>query len=118
MKKKSLVYLEDILEAIEKILEYVHGISLDEFEENTEKQDAVIRRFEIIGEASRRLEDSFRETYDQIPWVQMVDFRNVLIHGYDTVELGILWKVIQDGDLEKAKKQIEELRIALQGASL
>lgn len=114
MKKKSLVYLEDILEAIEKIFEYIGEIGFEEFDQNTEKQDAVIRRFEIIGEASRRLEDDFRDTYDQIPWAQMVDFRNVLIHGYDTVELGILWKVIQDGDLDKAKKQIEELVTSLE----
>jgi uncharacterized protein with HEPN domain len=113
MKKQSTVYLEDVLEAIEKIFEYVNKVDYEEFEKNSEKQDAVIRRFEIIGEASRRLEADFRETYSQIPWAQMVDFRNVLIHGYDTVELGILWKVIHDGDLEKAKKQIEELLASL-----
>jgi uncharacterized protein with HEPN domain len=109
MNKKPSVYLEDILEAITKIFEYIGKIGFEEFEQNTEKQDAIIRRFEIIGEASRRLEDDFRETYDQISWAQMVDFRNVLIHGYDTIELGILWKVIHDGDLQKAQNQIEDL---------
>lgn len=110
MKKEPAVYLNDILKAISKVEEYVSNVKWDEFEQDTQKQDAVIRRFEIMGEASRRLEDDFRLTYDEIPWVEMVDFRNVLIHGYDEVELGILWKVIHDGDLARAKQQIRELR--------
>jgi len=118
MKKEPLVYLIDILDAIEKIELYVGTITWEEFEKDTQIQDAVIRRFLVIGEAANRLEDDFRSTYNQIPWVEMADFRNVLVHGYDEIELGMLWKVIKDGDLAKAKGQIGELFDKLGGSSL
>lgn len=109
MNKSPLVYLEDIISSITQIEEYVKNINWNQFVENAEKQDAVIRRFEIIGEASRKLEDNFRETYSQIPWEEMVRFRNILIHNYSEVDLEIIWQVIQDGDLSKAKYQIQDL---------
>lgn len=109
MKKLPIVYLEDIIDSINQIEKYTKTVSLESFETDTEKQDAVIRRFEIIGEASRKLKDSFRETYKQIPWEEMVRFRNILIHNYDEVEIKILWEVIRDGDLTKAKNQIQDI---------
>ncbi len=113
MTKSPLVYLEDILDSISKIEEYTKGLAWESFQEDVEKQDAVIRRFEIIGEAARKLENSFRETYSQIPWEEMVRFRNILIHNYSNIELEIIWEVIRDGDLAKAKNQIQDLLTSL-----
>lgn len=118
MKKEPLVYLHDILDSIGRIEMYVKDITWEEFEKDVQKQDAVIRRFLVIGEAANRLEDDFRSTYNQIPWVEMADFRNVLVHGYDEIELGMLWKVIVDGDLAKAKEQVEELLNKLSDSNL
>ncbi|GAB4489315.1 MAG: hypothetical protein OHK0019_06720 [Saprospiraceae bacterium] len=62
-----LVFLEDILECIERVEEYVSGIDAAEFENNTEKQDAVIRRIEVIGEAVKNIPDDIRQRYPKIP---------------------------------------------------
>lgn len=109
MKKVNLVYLEDIIKSIKLIEQYLSGVDFKNFENDHEKQDAVIRRFLVIGEASRRLEASFRDTYEQIPWKKIVGLRNILIHEYDGVELDDVWKVYEDGELRVLKQQIEEL---------
>lgn len=71
MKKESQVYLEDILESIAKIEEYTRGLTLEEFSNITEHQDAVLRRLEIIGEAVKNLPSDLKENYPAIPWKQI-----------------------------------------------
>ena len=102
MKKEIRVYLEDILESIGKIEEYTNGIALEEFKNNAECQDAVIRRLEIIGEAVKNLPSDLKEKYSSIPWRQIAGTRDILIHEYAGVSLERVWKVITD-DLEPLK---------------
>ena len=73
-------YLIDILEAAKLALAYVSGKSKDEFLEDTQCQDAVIRRLEIIGEAARRISDETRAKHPDLPWKAMMGMRNVMIH--------------------------------------
>ncbi len=87
------VFLEDILESIEKIEEYTANIDEEDFYENTIIQDAVLRRLEIIGEAVKNIPDDFREKYPDIPWRQIAGMRDVLIHAYFGVNLRRVWKV-------------------------
>jgi uncharacterized protein with HEPN domain len=72
-KRKPDVYLQDILESIEHIQKFLDGVSEDEFYENVEKQDAVLRRLEIIGEAVKHLPEEIRENHPDIPWRQIAD---------------------------------------------
>jgi len=88
-------YLLDILEAAKLALSYVSGQTLHEFLNDTECQDAVIRRFEIIGEAARRTSQETRERLSQLPWSEMTGMRNLLIHEYDGVDLTIVWHAVQ-----------------------
>lgn len=109
MKKELLVYVEDILESIGKIEEYTTGITLEEFCNNTEHQDAVMRRLEIIGEAVKHLPSDLKERYPDIPWKQIAGMRDVLIHEYAGVSLERVWKVITD-DLQPLKHTVSEMR--------
>ncbi|MCF8246329.1 MAG: DUF86 domain-containing protein [Saprospiraceae bacterium] len=79
-KRDDLVSLDDILESIEKIEDYIHGMSEREFELSSEKQDAVIRRIEIIGEAVKNISEKTREEYPDVQWRQIAGMRDVVIH--------------------------------------
>ena len=103
MRKEIKVYLEDILESIQKIKEYTAGVDFAEFDDNTQHQDAVIRRLEIIGEAVKGLPSELKAKYPDIPWKQIAGMRDILIHEYAGVSLKRVWKVVTD-DLGPLKK--------------
>jgi len=106
--RDDIVFLEDILECIEKIQQYVHGLSEKEFEENAEKQDAVIRRIEIIGEAVKNISANTRSHYPLIKWREIAGMRDVVIHQYFGVSIGLVWRVAIS-DLPKLKPEIEAI---------
>ena len=95
MKKDPLVYIDDIRDSIEAVKRYTAGLTKEAFFNSTEKQDAVYRRFEVIGEAANRVPDEFRNQYPQIPWNKIIGMRNVLIHEYDSIDLDRVWETIQ-----------------------
>jgi len=71
-------------------------------------QDAVLRNFEIIGEASRKISLELCQRFPDVPWQRMADFRNVLIHHYDNVNLALVWRVIEN-ELPVLKPRIQEI---------
>ncbi len=81
-QRSALLYFTDILESIEKIEEYVRGIDENDFFSNHEKQDAVIRRIEIIGEATKNIPIEIRQNYPNVPWRKMIGMRNIVVHEY------------------------------------
>ncbi len=87
--------LVDILESIRLILQYAADQDLATLATNMEKQDAILRRITIIGEATKRLSHEFRLQYPAIPWKQMAGMRDVITHNYDEVDLDEVWVVIQ-----------------------
>lgn len=97
MKRDARVYIADILEAITKIEEYMSGLSSDqEFYTNTQIQDAVLRRLEIIGEAVKNIPGEFRDLYPDIPWKQIAGMRDILIHEYFGVKPKRALKVVRE----------------------
>jgi uncharacterized protein with HEPN domain len=108
MAKDPSIYINHIKASVEKILLYTKDIDEDSFNDNPLIQDAVIRQFEIIGEATKRVDKSFRERYPKIPWLDMAGMRDILIHDYLNVDLGIVWKTVRS-DIPKLKKLLEEL---------
>lgn len=102
---KQRVYLENILECINRIEVYTRD-GKEVFTETVMIQDAVIRNFEIMGEATKRISEDIKQKYPEVPWREIVGFRNILIHDYLKISLIRVWDVIEK-DLSILKKQIE-----------
>jgi uncharacterized protein with HEPN domain len=110
-------YLVDILESVKIAMDYVLGRSWDDFYDDIQCQDAVVRRtlpphcvrcsagVEIIGEAARRVSQETGDKYPQIPWREMTSMRNLVIHEYDVVDINQVWDTVQN----KLPPLIEEL---------
>lgn len=94
MKRAPDVYLDDIPESLTRIKNYVNGLSFKEFSNDQKTIDAVLRNFEIIGEASKQVPDGFKSKYTEMPWKEMAGMRNILIHTYFGVNLKIIWRTI------------------------
>jgi uncharacterized protein with HEPN domain len=102
--KSEKLYLQDILEKIERIERYtIQGKA--HFLTDELLQDAVVRNFEIIGEAVRYLSDTTQRRYPVVRWKDFVGFRNILIHQYDNVKMTIVWVAIEQ-DLPILKKAV------------
>ncbi len=94
MPRDYRLYLDDILESCRKIRQYTEGMSFEEFERDVKTQDAVIRNFEVIGEAANRLPNEIKSLYHDIEWAKIIGFRNVLIHEYFGVKVETVWSAI------------------------
>jgi uncharacterized protein with HEPN domain len=95
MIKSDQVYLEHIIESIVKIENFVTGLSQYDFTRNVMIQDAVIRNFEIIGEATKKISKQFTQSHPEIPWQDMAGMRDKLIHDYLDVDLDVVWKTVE-----------------------
>jgi uncharacterized protein with HEPN domain len=87
--------LEDIIEAANKIFAFVEGMTLEDFSKDEKTKDAVIRNFEVIGEAANRLPDEFKLKYHKIEWARIKGFRNRVVHDYFGIDLKIVWTIIE-----------------------
>jgi len=88
--------IEDILESADKIQKFTNGMTFDEFIKDEKTIDAVVRNFEVIGEASNRLSDEFKAEKANIDWIRIKGFRNRIVHDYFGIDLSIVWNIIQD----------------------
>ncbi len=94
-KERSVaLYVQDMVECIEKIESYRAGVTADELAANSLLQDAVVRRLEIIGEAAKHVPQEVRARYPDVPWRTMAGLRDVPIHEYFGVILERVWEVI------------------------
>ncbi|MDH7556935.1 MAG: DUF86 domain-containing protein [Candidatus Methanosuratincola sp.] len=89
-------YLNDILDSISWIEEYTSGMTFDQFRSDRKTVDAVVRNFEIIGEASRHVPEELREKYPDVEWKAMAGMRNYLAHEYFGISLEIIWRTIEE----------------------
>lgn len=109
MRKDPKIFLLHILESIEKIEEFTKGITKKEFFKSIKTQDAVIRRLEIIGEATKNLPKEFTQKHPEVPWGELARMRDKLIHGYFGVDLNLTFKIIKE-DLPDLKKKILKVK--------
>jgi len=107
-KRSSDLLLLDMKEAAEKILKYTKGLSFEDFLADDKTIDAVVRNFEIIGEASLSLDEDFRFEHPQIEWKKLRGFRNRIVHDYFGIDYEIVWSILTQ-DLEELVFQLDQL---------
>ena len=107
-ERGAKLYLADIENALAKIEQYTSGLSFEQFAANQLVIDAVVRNFEIVGEAVRNIPSEVTATHPDIPWEKMIGMRNKVIHEYFGVDEEILWKTIQE-DLPVFREQIAKI---------
>ena len=96
MSRDYNFYFEDILEASGKIECYVKDVSLDQFSQDEMRIDGFLRNLEVIGEATKNLPPELREEYADIDWRKIAGLRDVLVHAYFSVNLMIIWDIVQN----------------------
>ncbi len=100
--------LGEILHAIALLRDYTAGLDFDQFAANVEKQDAVIRRLEIIGEAVKGVPDPVRATHSAVPWREIAGARDILIHEYFRVDLELAWDMVRK-DLPLLESEVRSI---------
>ena len=103
-----MVYLEDILESAEMIGSYLSDLSEGSFYNSTEKQDAVLRRIQIIGEAAKHIPAEYRKKWSQVPWKDIAGMRDIIVHEYFGITLGMIWKTAIE-DIPELEHQVRQI---------
>lgn len=114
MKREIVDYIEDIISAMDKAMDFVKKMSYEEFARDDKTVYAVVRAIEIIGEAVKNIPGNVRKNYPEIPWKDMAGMRNKVIHEYFGVKLNIVWRTVKEEIpplkplFEKILKELEE----------
>ena len=108
LKRESVDYIKDILEAISKIEQFTQGMDYRTFVNDEKTVFAVIRAFEIIGEAAKNVSQSIKTKYANVPWREMSGIRDKLIHEYFGVIYKVIWQTIKE-DIPPLKPNIEQI---------
>lgn len=106
MPRDYRVFLDDVLEAIANVTQFVGAMTRQEFEADKKTVHAVVRNLEVIGEAVKGVPAGVRGRYPQVPWQRIAGLRDILIHHYFEIEIDIVWDVVQS-KLPELKLQIE-----------
>lgn len=110
MHKGDITYLEHILDRANKIIQFTHGMTESDFLDDEKTQSAVIRELEVIGEATKRISDNYKNNHTEIPWKLMSGMRDVLIHDYEGVDPFTVWDTIQQ-NVPVLTEQLKKLLI-------
>jgi len=114
MKKDPLIFIEYIIENIEDIESFTIKVDEESFLENKEKQNAIIRSLEVIGEAVKNIPQSIRDKYPKTPWKEIAGTRDKISHHYFGVDLKLIWKIVKE-NIFRLKKEMLIIKKDLMG---
>jgi len=107
-KREWKLFVEDILESIELIEKYIGNLEFNDFSKDRKTIDAVVRNFEIIGEASKYIPDYIKEKHADVDWIGIVGLRNRIAHEYFGISLEIVWNIVKQ-ELPKLQNQMKQI---------
>ena len=107
-------YLQDMILSMNRIAEYMGSKTYDEFRRNYLVVDAIVRNFEIIGEAAKNVPEEIKSSYPKVPWKKMIGLRNLISHEYFGLDYEMLWKVATES-IPENKRDIENIIFDLKG---
>ena len=111
--RRDLSYLADIEEAIQRILVYTKDLTYSAFLEDDLVQDATLRNIQVIGQATKRVSDTLRDSHPAVPWREMAGMRDKVVHDYFKVDYAIVWGVVQI-DLPAVLPQVQAILRAIE----
>ena len=111
-----VIFLQDIVESAEFVQSYIQGISEGEFYQSTEKQDAILHRIQIIGEAAKNIPDEHRQEWPHVPWRAIAGMRDIIVHEYFGITLSMIWKLAVE-DVPVLRDQVKEILESYQNNS-
>ena len=109
-KRNDSILFNEILTSVVKIINYTDKLNYDYFSINELVIDAVIRNFQIIGEASRQLSEEFKKDNSNIEWRRIIGLRNIIIHEYFDIDIENIWEIIEN-DLPVLYKQLKQIKV-------
>lgn len=107
-KREWKLFAEDILESVELIKTYTASMNFDDFKNDRKTQDAVVRNFEIIGEAAKNIPGDIKNEYPYVDWKGILGLRNRIVHEYFGMSLTIIWHIIEQ-ELPELKEQMKQI---------
>ncbi len=107
-KREWKLFAEDIVESTELIEQYIEDLEFSDFSKDRKTIDAVVRNFEIIGEASKYIPDHIKGKYTDVDWIGIVGLRNRIVHEYFGISIEIVWNIVKQ-ELPKLKKQMKQI---------
>jgi uncharacterized protein with HEPN domain len=110
VKREFILYLEDMLQSMERINEYLGNLDFRKFKINYLVVDAIIRNFEIIGEASKNIPNVIQKKYPNIPWRKMYGLRNLIAHEYFGIDYEMIWEIAKNN----LPKNRDDLKIMIE----
>ncbi len=113
MSREWRMYLRDMIDCCDRILEYTDGVTREEFDRHGLVYDATVRKIELLGEAARYIPEEVRGQAPEITWREMIGARNVLVHGYFGIDDDILWDIVRNkaGPLKAALEELDRRQL-------
>lgn len=96
VEREFILYLEDMLQSMDRIEEYLGELDFRKFKLNYMAVDAIIRNFEIIGEASKNIPKKIQKKYPEVPWRKMYGLRNLIAHEYFGIDYEMIWEIAKN----------------------
>lgn len=113
MKRDFRLFVKDIISAMDSIEKFVSDMTIDEIEQDDKTSSAVIRKFEIIGEATKQIPDALRSRHPEIPWRRMSGMRDRLVHAYFGIDYKLVWDAIKV-EIPNLKPKLEKILTELE----